>query len=116
MIGKAILSVIGGVGGVTAAAASALCCVGPLLAVTVGVSSAGLSATFEPLRPYFLGATALFLVGGFSQLHKEEERACEPDAVCADASVRRRMKIILWAATALAVVFASYPRWSGWIL
>ncbi len=113
MIGKAILSVIGGV---TAAAASALCCVGPLLAVTAGVSSAGLSATFEPLRPYLLGATALFLVGGFYQLHKEEEKACEPDAVCADASVRRRMKIILWAATALAVVFASYPRWSGWIL
>ncbi|HAC05763.1 MAG TPA: hypothetical protein EYM78_03070 [Gemmatimonadetes bacterium] len=53
-----------GATGVVAAAGSALCCAGPVLAVTVGVSGAGLSA-FEPLRPYFLGATAFFLVLGF---------------------------------------------------
>lgn len=51
-------SVATGVGGVVAAAGSALCCAGPVLAVTVGVSGAGLSR-FEPLRPYFLGATGI---------------------------------------------------------
>ena len=62
-----------GATGVVAAAGSALCCAGPVLAVTVGVSGAGLSA-FEPLRPYFLGATAFFLVLGFVLLDREERR------------------------------------------
>ena len=55
MVGKTIATAVGGVG---AAFTSALCCVGPLLAVTLGVSGAGLSACFEPLRPSLLIATA----------------------------------------------------------
>ncbi len=103
-------------GGVATAFGSALCCAGPLLAVTVGVSGAGISATFEPLRPYFLGGTVAFLGLGFFLLHREEEKACEPDKVCADPAVRRRMKIMLWVATGLAIVFATYPRWQPWVL
>ncbi len=45
---KATMTAFGGVG---AAVGSALCCAGPLVAVTLGVSGAGLSSTFEPLRP-----------------------------------------------------------------
>ncbi len=58
MMGKTIFAAIGGV---VASFTSALCCAGPLLAVTVGISGAGLSARFEPLRPYFLIATAVML-------------------------------------------------------
>lgn len=108
-------AVLPGVGGVVAAAGSALCCAGPLLAVTVGVSGAGLSA-FEPFRPYFLGATAFFLVLGFGLLNREEKKACEPGKPCADLAVRRRMKVMLWMATGVAVVFATYPTWQTLIL
>ena len=38
MIGKTIFAAVGGVG---AAFTSALCCAGPLLAVTAGISGAG---------------------------------------------------------------------------
>ena len=102
--------------GVTAAFASALCCAGPLLAVAVGVSGAGLSSTFEPLRPYLLGGSGLLLGFGFFLVHREDEKACEPDKPCAELKVRRRMKATLWIATAVAVVFATYPTWSAWIL
>jgi mercuric ion transport protein len=102
--------------GVAAAFASALCCAGPLLAVAAGVSGAGLSSTFEPLRPYFLGATFVFLGLGFYLVHREEGKACEPGKPCAEPRVRKRMKTMLWIATAVAVVFATYPTWSGWIL
>ena len=104
-----------GAGGVLAAAGSALCCAGPVVAVTLGVSGAGLSR-FEPFRPYFLGATALFLVLGFWLLHREEQKACVPGKPCADPVVRRRMKILLWAATLLSVLFATYPSWQSLIL
>jgi len=99
-----------GVGGVLAATGSALCCAGPVVAVSLGVSGAGLSA-FEPFRPYFLGATAVFLVAGFWMLDREEKAACEPGKPCADPTVRRRMKVTLWAATILAVALATFPTW-----
>ncbi len=104
-----------GVGGVMAAAGSAVCCAGPVVAVSLGVSGAGLSA-FEPFRPYFLGATAVFLVAGFLMLDREERAACEPGKACADPAVRRRMKITLWVATILAVALATFPTWQTLIL
>jgi mercuric ion transport protein len=105
-----------GLGGMAAAGASALCCAGPLLAVTAGVSGAGFSATFEPLRPWFLGATAVFLLLGFWLLGREERKACEPGKPCANAAVRRRMRVMLWIATGVSVVFATFPRWQGLFL
>ena len=107
---EALKAVLPGLGGVAAAGASALCCAGPLLAVTAGVSGAGLSSTFEPLRPYFLAATAFFLLLGFWLLGREEKNACEPGRPCADPVVRRRMRVILWVATGVSVVFATFPR------
>jgi mercuric ion transport protein len=108
--------VIAAIGGISTAFASALCCAGPLIAVSLGVSGAGLARTFEPLRPYFLAGTGVLLGSGFLLLRREERNACEPDKLCADARVRRRMKVMLWIATAIAAVFATYPAWSGWIL
>lgn len=103
-------------GGVAAALASALCCAGPLVAVSLGVSGAGMAATFDPLRPYFLGATALMLATGFWLLRREERRACEPGTLCSSPVARRRMRLMLWVATLLAGVFASFPTWSPWLL
>lgn len=104
-----------GLGGVVAAVGSAVCCAGPVVAVSLGVSGAGLSA-FEPYRPYFLGAASAFLVLGFSLLDREEKAACEPGKPCADPAVRRRMKVLLWIATGVAVVFATFPSWQTLIL
>ncbi len=103
-------------GGIVAAFASALCCVGPLIAVALGVSGAGIAARFEPLRPYFLAATAVLLGLGFWLLRREEQRACEPGSLCASPIARRRIRLALWAATGLAAVFATFPAWSLWFL
>ena len=109
-------TLLAGAGGVGAAFVSALCCAGPLLAVAVGVSGAGLAATFDPLRPWFLGATAAFLLFGFWMVDREERKACEPGTPCADPRTRRRMKIMLWVATGVAVLFATFPRWQTLVL
>lgn len=103
------------VGGVTAAAASALCCGGPVVAAVLGVSGAGLAA-FEPYRPYFLAATAALLLFGFWQLDREERAACEPGKPCADPATRKRMKVTLWTATVIAVLLATFPNWQTLIL
>jgi mercuric ion transport protein len=102
------LSTLGAVG---AAFASALCCVGPLLYVSLGVG-AGLASTFEPLRPWFLGAAALFLAPGFHRVYGHRPRCAPDDDV---GRTERRAKLLLWAGTALVVVFATFPAWSAWL-
>ena len=103
-------------GGIAAAVASTLCCAGPLVAVALGLSGAGLAATFEPLRPYFLGASAVLLGSGFWLHRREEKRACEPGTLCASPVARRRMRAMLWTAIAVTGVFATFPTWSAWLL
>lgn len=104
-------TLLAGFGGVAAALGSAFCCAGPLLAVSAGVSAAGFAARFDPLRPYFLAATAGFLLLGFWTLDREERKACQRGTPCAEPNVRKRMKIWLWVATAIAVLFATFPTW-----
>ena len=109
-------TVIAAVAGIAAAIGSALCCAGPLVAVFLGLSGAGLATTFEPLRPYFAGATALFLGMGFVAVQREERKACEPGGLCASPVWRRRMKQALWIATAVAVPLVTFPWWSQFLL
>lgn len=112
-MGKALLAALGAVG---AAVASAVCCVGPLVAVALGVSGAGLAATFEPLRPYFVGGTGLALGLGFFSVYREDKKACQPGTACASPLARRRMKLWLWIATIIAVPFLTFPWWSRFVL
>jgi len=102
-------------GVVVAAAASALCCAGPLVAIALGLSSAGLAATFEPLRPYFVAGTILAIGFGFVVLRREERKACQPGTLCASPIARRRMKWALWIATVVAVPLVTFPWWSTFV-
>ncbi len=110
---KTRLAALGGVG---AGIASALCCVGPLVAVAIGVSGAGLAAAFDPLRPYLLGVAGLSLGAGFFWVAREDKLACEPGTRCASPAARRGMKRWLWIATAIVLVFGSFPWWSQFVL
>jgi mercuric ion transport protein len=85
----------------------------PLVAVALGLSGAGLATTFEPLRPCFMVGTVLALGSGFVALHREERRACTLGALCALPVACRRIELTLWLATALAVLFVSFPWWSS---
>ena len=112
-VSKAVLAAAGGV---VAAIGSAMCCAGPLVAVFLGLSGAGLATTFEPLRPYFVGATVLFLGAGFVAVRREERQACEPGTLCASPAWRPRMKGALWVATIVAVPLVTFPWWLGLLL
>ena len=112
-MGKTLLAAVGAV---TAAAGSALCCAGPLIAVAIGVSGAGLAATFEPLRPYLVVGSVGFLGLGYILVRQEDRDACEPGKPCASPEVRRRIKRWLGVATVLVVVFATFPWWSALVL
>lgn len=107
---KPLLSMMGAVG---AAFVSSLCCIGPLLYVGLGVGGAGLAGTFEPLRPWFLGGTALFLGLGFYGVYGPQAR-CQ--GACEVGRGRRREKMMLWLGTGLVLILATFPAWSAWML
>jgi len=105
------------VGALGAAIFASLCCIGPILAVTLGVG-AGLASTFEPLRPWFTGITAILLAAGFYVVYGRHpalqggDAGCAADGGCTVPRSRKRDKAILWTATVVAVTLWTFPYWS----
>lgn len=106
-------AMLAGFAGIVAAFGASLCCVGPILFVTLGVG-AGLGSTFEPLRPLFTALMGVGLAIGFYTVYGRPARAesCSPEDACARPKSRRHEKIVLWSATGLAVLFWSFNYWS----
>ena len=107
----ALASMAGGIG---AAFGSLLCCTGPLVLASVGMSGAAL-AGFLPYRPFFVVAAMGLLWLAFNLVDREEAKACEPRATCATPSIRRLVRRLLWISVAVSFVFLSSPLWARFV-
>ncbi len=102
---------------VTALLAS-LCCITPVLAVLGGITGIASSFEFlEPLRPYFIGLTAIVLGFAFYQNYKpkkENEIACECEENEKSSSIQNFLntKKFLWIVTIVSVILISFPYYS----
>lgn len=109
---RPVIAVLGAIG---AAFLASLCCIGPLLFVTLGIG-AGLASRFEPLRPYFTVLTLVLLAVGFYTVYGRRARAttgaCGADQQCATGRTRSRDKLVLWVATIVALLLLTFPQWS----
>ncbi len=102
-------------GSVAAAIAASLCCLGPLVAVVLGLGTFSAAAFFEAWRPYLIGLTALALAGAFYLTYRKREVQCEGGA-CEMRSASRASKILLWLATVAVIAFATFPYYYGALL
>ena len=105
---------------VGAALLASLCCIGPVLLVTVGVG-AGLASQFEPLRPVFIILTVGMILAAFHSVYGRREAkgpgsAGDADGVCRVPRNRTRDKVLLWAATLIALLLLAFPHWSLWLV
>jgi mercuric ion transport protein len=98
-------------GGIGAAFGSLLCCTGPLVLASAGMSGAAL-AGFLPYRPFFVVAAIGLLWWAFHLVEREEARACQPGAACASPAARRRVRSLLWISMTISLVFLSSPLWA----
>lgn len=99
-----------------AAFLASLCCIGPVLFVTLGVG-AGLASRFEPLRPVFTILTVGLIAVGFYTVYGRRPAdktgpACDVDGACIAPRSRTRDKALLWIATLVALLILAFPRWS----
>lgn len=102
------------IGGIGAAFGSLLCCTGPLVLASAGMSGAALSG-FLPYRPFFVVTSVGLLWLAFHLVEREDASACEPGATCASSVTRRRVRTLLWIATAISAVFLSSPLWTRFV-
>lgn len=87
---------------------TALCCITPVALGAFGLGLAGIGATLEPYRPYFMTATLLFLGLGFFQAYRPQ-RECQDGDICSTSRGRRALRATLWIVAVLAVLFSAFP-------
>jgi mercuric ion transport protein len=97
--------------GVLAAIGASVCCVGPLVLLTLGIGGAWIAdlTALEPLRPWFTAATLLFFGLAFRRLYWRQPLACPPGASCADPKVLRRQRSIFWIVALTMLALLSVP-------
>jgi mercuric ion transport protein len=98
------------VAGVMAALAASICCIGPILLLSLGIGGAWISSLvlFEPYRPIFIVLTLLFLGLAFHRLHIAS-RACLQGSGCGDARLLRRWRLGFWIAAIVALALIAVP-------
>ena len=94
------------------AALSSACCWLPLLLLTVGVSTAGVSGFLKAYRIPSLIASALLLGAGFYLAYFRKPR-CAPDGSCSmpDRRLTRLNMSVLWIATLCVAAIALFPTY-----
>lgn len=100
-----------------AAIVGSLCCVAPLVLLTLGISGAWISqlTALEPYRPIFIGVMAVFIGLAFRQLYVVPAR-CGPDEVCADPRLQRRQRQIFWVVVVGLAALISFPWYASLLL
>lgn len=105
---------------IAAAVGASICCIGPIAAAFLGLTSMGALVRYEPYRPLLTIITLTILAGAFYLAYrKRPAEACEPGSLCARQGVTRVQKInriVLWTVTPLIVVILTFPTWSTWVL
>lgn len=98
------------IGGTVAAIVASVCCVGPLVLVTLGVGGSWVAqlTQFEAVRPIFIGLTLIFLGLAFHRLYTSPQ-VCEPGASCADPRTLKRQRSVFWAVGALLLALIALP-------
>lgn len=78
--------------------------------LTLGIGGAWVAnlTALEPLRPWLIAATLVFLGLAFRRLYLAPP-VCEPGAVCAVPLVQRRQRLIFWIVTVASIVLLSVP-------
>ena len=103
--------------GALAAVVGSLCCVAPLLLLTLGVSGAWIAqlTALEPYRPIFIGATAIFMGLAFRQIYIVPAR-CAPNEACADRRLMRRQRTLFWIVFAALAALLAFPWYAPSLL
>lgn len=96
---------------VLAAGVASACCIGPVAFVLLGAGTFGASlSALEPYRPVLLAATALLLGGAFYVAYRPTS-----DCDTCSPATRKRSRVAVWVAAALAAALVTFPYYVGYL-
>lgn len=100
-----------------AAIVGSLCCVAPLVLLTLGISGAWISqlTALEPYRPIFIGIMLVFMGLAFRELYVVPAR-CAPDAACPNPQLQRRQRQIFWVVVTGLAALVAFPWYAPLLL
>jgi mercuric ion transport protein len=98
------------IAGVLAGIGASVCCVVPLVLLTLGVGGAwvGNLTAMAPYRPIFIGLTLLFLGLAFHKLYLVPQ-VCTPGTPCADPRTVKRQRLTFWLVAVLLLFLLAVP-------
>lgn len=105
------------IAGVLAGIGASLCCVAPLVLLTLGIGGAWISTLtkVEPLRPVFVVLALGFFVVSHRRLYRAN-RTCEVGAPCEDEKVIRRQRLIFWLVALPVVALIAFPWFAPFLI
>jgi len=102
-------------GGVLAGIAGSVCCVGPLVLVSVGVGGAWVAnlTALQAWSPVFVVlAAAAFGFAGYKLFYVP--KVCAPGTACADPRTLRNQRIVFAITAPLVAALLSFPLYASW--
>ncbi|OGH56459.1 MAG: hypothetical protein A3G34_12360 [Candidatus Lindowbacteria bacterium RIFCSPLOWO2_12_FULL_62_27] len=95
--------------GILSSVFASVCCVGPLVAVMLGLGGVGLAAFFGKYHWVWLAIAAVMLTAGWMRHRKESKTACETGC---DLSTPRKTRGVLMGASAVLAFFLVLNVWT----
>ena len=98
------------IAGVLAGIGASLCCVAPLVLLSLGLGGAWVAnlTAFEPVRPVFVLLALFFIAWAFRKLYLTPQ-ACEPGKPCADERTVHKQRVIFWIVTIPLLGLLAFP-------
>jgi len=102
---------------ILASIGASLCCVGPLVLLTLGIGGSWISTltALEPIRPIFIVITLVFIFLAFRKLYLLPV-SCELDQPCARPETRRNQRILFWLLSALIIALLAFPYYAEYLI
>lgn len=99
-----------GIGALFAAVGASVCCVGPFLLLSLGIGGAWISTltAMEPVRPFFIILTLIFIGLGYRKLYLMPYR-CEAGEICTTSDNQRRQQLLFWLGAAFILILLAFP-------
>ena len=106
-----------GIGAVLAAIGASVCCVGPLLLLSLGIGGAWMSTltSMAIVRPFFIIITLIFIGLGYRKLYLIPEN-CEEGQACAVPEVKQRQRMLFWVGSVLILLLLIFPWYAPYFM
>ncbi len=104
-------------GAVLAAIGASVCCVGPLVLLSLGISGAWISTltSFQSVRPIFILLTLFFIGLSYRKLYLTPND-CATDELCASADSQKKQKRIFWLISILILFLLAFPWYAPYFM